>query len=64
MVYFYTASAVGWGVSREVQPLWLIGGFSAIRSIAARKINLMEVLLGLNQLLQFWHALILWPGTY
>ncbi|WP_270738149.1 hypothetical protein [Coprobacter fastidiosus] len=38
MVYFYTASAVGWGVSREVQPLWLIGGFSAIRSIAARKI--------------------------
>lgn len=30
MVYFHTASAVGWGVSREVQPLWLIGEFSAL----------------------------------
>jgi len=30
MVYFCTALAVGWGVFREVQPLWLIGEFSAL----------------------------------
>ena len=37
MVYFYTASAVGWGVSREVQPLWLIGRFSALLAMRLGK---------------------------
>ena len=37
MVYFHTASAVGWGVSREVQPLWLIGGFSALLAMRLGK---------------------------
>jgi hypothetical protein len=37
MVYFYTASAVGWGVSREVQPLWLIGEFSALLAMRLGK---------------------------
>ena len=37
MVYFYTASAGGWGVSREVQPLWLIGEFSALLAMRLGK---------------------------
>ncbi len=28
--FSFTAFAVGWGVSREVHPLWLIGEFSAL----------------------------------
>ena len=35
--YYYTAVAVGWGVSREVQPLWLIGEFSALPAMRLGK---------------------------
>ena len=35
--YYYTAVAVGWGVSREVQPLWLIGEFSALLAMRLGK---------------------------
>ncbi len=37
MFYSCTAFAVGFGVSREVQPLWLIGGFSALLAMRLGK---------------------------
>ena len=40
--YFYTAVAVGFGESREVQPLWLIGEFSALPCNAARTNSLIS----------------------
>ena len=35
--FSFTAFAVGWGVSREVQPLWLIGEFSALLAMRLGK---------------------------
>ena len=37
MIYSCTAFAVGFGESREVQPLWLIGGFSALLAMRLGK---------------------------
>ena len=35
--FSFTAFAVGWGVSREVHPLWLIGEFSALLAMRPGK---------------------------